>query len=621
MSPICLRPCPKEPPVNEIRRVVRRAGMRLIIADFLHALIWTLTVAVAGAAVCLIVQRLFAFAMPWREIAIYAPIAAAAIALVWALFTKPAAAAIARRLDEGANLKETLSTALSVAGREDPWCRNVVESASRTAVGVDVRRALPFHAPRAWPAPLVAGLTLVALFVLLPSFDLLKKEAKAAETKKQAAKVEEVKIETQEAVKKIEEMVAKLDPKNEKDEKNAGENNADAKTPEDIRRAAIKKMESMKDKLENLKASNEKALTSEALKDMMKQLRQPGPGPLADVAGAMAKGDFKAAEQALEKMAQAMADGKMSDADKKALEKQLDKMKDALDKLAQNQKKAEEALQKAGLDKELAKASKEDLKKALENAKNLTQEQKEQIQKMVEAQKQAQSQCQNMSQSMNSMCQGMKEGGKQPGEKGMSQEGQKAMQQMGEQLSQAEMMQQEANNLDAALSECQSQMENMMKDMGQCQSPGEGQCQGGLNGEGGESDKGGKWGDNESDKLGKGFGNGGRANGGRPADAQAQEKWAQRKFQTALGNGPVIGTMLVQGDQIRGESKAQFQSAADAADASATEALQNNTIPREYHEAIKHYFGRLKAKVAAEGAAAPAAGTPAPAAAPAGDKK
>ena len=95
------------------------------------------------------------------------------------------------------------------------------------------------------------------------------------------------------------------------------------------------------------------------------------------------------------------------------------------------------------------------------------------------------------------------------------------------------------------------------------------------------------------------------------------ENWSKRNFKTALGAGPTIGTMLVQGEQIKGESRAQFQATADAAEAQASEAIQNNTIPREYHDAIKHYFGELKKKVAAQG------GTPAgtPAAAPASDAK
>jgi len=601
-----------EPIMNEINRVVRRASWRLAFAIFASALVWTLTVAVVGAMVCIIVERLFAIAMPWKEIAIYAPLGAVALAAMWAAIKRPAALTAARQVDEGANLKETLSTALSVGGSNDGWCRAVVESASRTAVGVDVRRAIPLRAPSMWPAPLTAGLALVVLYLVFP-VNLLKAQAKVEETQKALAKVEEVRVEVEERVKKVEEIAKKAGLSTDKDPDKAGAE-ADEKTPknpEEIRRAAIKKMESMKDQLENLKNSSEKAQMAESLKEMMKQIRQPGPGPLADVAGAMTKGDFKAAQEALDDLAKQMASGEMKEEDKKQLEKQLDRMKDALQQMATNQKKAEEMLEKAVLDKALAKATPEQIKQALEAAKNLTPEQKQQLENSLKSQQQAQSQCQNMGSAMDQMAQGMKKQGGE-GKEGTSQETQKGMEKLQEQLSASEMMQQEANSLDAAMGECQSQMDQMMKGMGECENPGMGQCEGGL--AGGANPNGSPFGEGDSEgKEGSGYGQAGRANGGRPDDAAAAEKWSKRNFKTALGAGPTIGTMLVQGEQIKGESRAQFQATADAAEAQASEAIQNNTIPREYHDAIKHYFGELKKKVAAQG------GTPT--AAPATDAK
>ena len=51
---------------------------------------------------------------------------------------------------------------------------------------------------------------------------------------------------------------------------------------------------------------------------------------------------------------------------------------------------------------------------------------------------------------------------------------------------------------------------------------------------------------------------------------------------------------MVEGDSIKGESKAEFTSAAITAEQGATEAMENNTIPREFHDAVKSYFGNLK---------------------------
>ena len=72
------------------------------------------------------------------------------------------------------------------------------------------------------------------------------------------------------------------------------------------------------------------------------------------------------------------------------------------------------------------------------------------------------------------------------------------------------------------------------------------------------------------------------------------------------------------GEQIKGESKKQFADAVEKADKAATEAIDNKTIPREYHDAVKNYFGRLQKKAGNAPTSAPA---PAPAQPPAPDAK
>ena len=77
---------------------------------------------------------------------------------------------------------------------------------------------------------------------------------------------------------------------------------------------------------------------------------------------------------------------------------------------------------------------------------------------------------------------------------------------------------------------------------------------------------------------------------------------------------------MVEGDSIKGESKAEFTSVATKAEQGATEAMEQNQIPREFHDAVKNYFGNLKGggKAAKDaGAATPTA--PAKLTAPAKD--
>ena len=51
---------------------------------------------------------------------------------------------------------------------------------------------------------------------------------------------------------------------------------------------------------------------------------------------------------------------------------------------------------------------------------------------------------------------------------------------------------------------------------------------------------------------------------------------------------------MVYGSQIRGEATAQFGEAVNASAVQAAEAIESMQVPREYHDAVRHYFGRLE---------------------------
>src|SRR5439155_27277475 len=113
--------------------------------------------------------------------------------------------------------------------------------------------------------------------------------------------LQEVKSEIQLQDKKLQELQEKA--KVDRNDKDKNEANADQgpKTPEELRRVAIKKLTSVSDKLKEVKES-EKAAQMQAMKDAMRQLKQPGPGPMEEMARAMARGDFAKAEQALSEL-------------------------------------------------------------------------------------------------------------------------------------------------------------------------------------------------------------------------------------------------------------------------------------------------------------------------------
>ncbi|MCW5764664.1 MAG: hypothetical protein KIT68_01645 [Phycisphaeraceae bacterium] len=597
--------------MNDITRVLRMASGRLAVSRFIATLVFLLTAAIVTALALRVAEQALGLAVPWWSIAGWGGASVVAASVVWALVRRDSAQRVARRVDEGADLKEAISTALYVKADASPWSAAVVESAARAARGVDVRRAVPIVPPRQWPAPLVAALSLLVVWMVMPSLDLLGSKAQAAAKQADQKKVEQAKVEAKAAETKVQEMLAKLEPPPEQQEPKAGEATPPkANTPEEIRRAAVKSLTDMKERLERLKGSA-KAMTGEALRDKMKQLKPPGPGPLAEVARSMAQADFDKAAEGLKELSQKLASGEMSTEQREELARQLEKMKEQLAKLADERKDLERRLEEAGLDRKLA-ADPEALKKAMEQNQNLSEEQKQQLAEMASAMQQAGQQCQNMAQAMGQMAKGM-------GKDGMNQEGMQGMEAMQGQLSQAEMMMQDMEGVEAALAEAKFQLQQMTQKMpgdSDCKG-GMGECEGGLAGgspwKGGEPKSGSGNGANQGSRD---FGGGGQADGSTGTEAKDDESWQKRKARSPLGDGPTIGTTFVQGDQIKGESKAQFRQTTEAAAQQATEALESAAIPREYHDVIKHYFGRIKARGAGEapgGAPAGPAGPAAPA--------
>ncbi|HEX8877058.1 MAG TPA: hypothetical protein VF777_09940, partial [Phycisphaerales bacterium] len=81
----------------------------------------------------------------------------------------------------------------------------------------------------------------------------------------------------------------------------------------------------------------------------------------------------------------------------------------------------------------------------------------------------------------------------------------------------------------------------------------------------------------------------------------ADYKMDKKKANTKTGAGPIIGTRLVYGEQVRGESQAEFASAVETAKGEAAEALETMRVPREYQKAVQSYFGTLEKKAADAG--------------------
>lgn len=603
--------------MNEINRVLRRAAWRLGATAFLRGWVLALSGALGLAIVLRIAEQVFAFthasadgrglssASLWWKVLYWGAGATVVFAAVWAVVTRPRGGAVARRVDEGANLREALSTALCIRNEKDPWSRATVESAARQARGVNVGAAVPIRAPRFWPVVFALALSLAVVWMAVPRMDVLGWFAQAETEKKRQVEIVNAVREVKEVQKKIEEMTAKI-PGLEKEASQAGPEGEkpDPKSAEEIRKAAISDLTKLTDRLEQLK-SGAQAQKLEAMQNQLKNLKQT-PGESGELSKALAKGNFSQARQELEKMREQLASGEMSAGAKEKLAEQMAKMAEQVEKLAQNQDQVKKALEQAGISPEAIKDLKS-AKEAIDKAQNLSAEQKQAMKDMLDAAMQSSEGMQQMAAAMQKMSEGMKsgEGGEQS---------RQAAEQLAQQLSEMQQIQEEMELAEATMNECQQAMNELGKECGG-EGEGMGECQGGLGSQAGSGMEATRpWQSGVSNEFGMGRGGPGLGQGGRPGEARADFDLEKKKFIGAKGDGPIVSSRLVEGESLKGESKAAFLRAVAAGEQGATEAIENNTIPREYHEAIKAYFGRLKQKAAAaekdekpmEPAAAPA---------------
>ena len=590
--------------MNDINRVLSAAAWRLGVTSFLRGAVFAAAVALGALIVLRLAQQLFVFAVDWRLAGAGAAGACVAAGVVFAVIVRPGRIAVARRVDEGADLRESLSTALCVAGRgEDPWAKAAIESATRQARGVRVSQAVPIAPPKFWPVPVAMGMALTVLY-FMPAVDVLgwrkKDVVKAADT----VQIVQAKADADQARQKVEEMVKELGLEKDPSEPPAAEK-PEARDPDAIRKSAIKDLTKLNERLEQLR-TGEKSMTLKAVQDRLKQLRPAGK-ETSELSKALASGDFSQAGKELEKLKEQVASGSMSESQKAATAKELENIAKQLAELASNKQELEQALQQAGMDPKLAsdpKALQQQLKEQTKTADQSPQEQQQnqQMQQMAQAMSQMQSAMDGLSQSaqqMASACQnpggqqgenqqqGQQQGQQQAGQQQGAQAAQQAAQQGQQQLSELEQISQDMQTASAAQQEAQQQMQQLASECNGGEGSGEGQSNGGQ----GQS-----WTDSFGQGQGQGRGQGGQGFAGTRERGSADFEMQKRKSIGAMGGGPIIGSRLVEGESIKGESVAEFSAAVATAEQGATEAMENNTIPREFHEAVKNYFGTLKQK-------------------------
>jgi hypothetical protein len=545
--------------MNEIRNVLKTAASRLNVSAFLDRLHWVAIVAAGIALALMIADRVPAQAfVPWLWVGPALAGLAAVIAIVWWRQRRATEQHVAVVVDERLDLREKLSTALCVLGRDDAFAQAAIEDAVNAARDPRtqelVRRRFKVEPPRLWwISPLL--ILCAMLTSIVPQMDLFRKDAPAQSDILQA------KMQAEEAVDAIVNTI-KQSPELEKElsamigemSREGTDPNAPFKKPEDIKRDALKKATDIQKKLEEI-TNGEKGKTAEAMEQALNQLQKPQEdGDAKELADALAKGDFAKAQEAIKDLMAKAEKGQLSPEEKKAAAEALENIAKQLEEMAKQQEKLQDALKQAGLDPNLAN-NPQAMQQAIQNAQNLNEQQKQELKQMAQAQAAAAQMCQGMAGACQNMAAGLN------GQQGKAGQGQA---QAGQMLGEMEALQQLLQQAKMAQGQCQ----------GACQGLGQGLAMG--------------------NKQGMGMGQRGQGRGGKAPIAPTPTGTKETKADVNTVEGDIIAKTLFEGQQVRGESKAKLVAVVEEARQGFDEGQQDEATHRKYQEAQQHYFGELE---------------------------
>jgi hypothetical protein len=386
------------PTLTPLHRQVARVSRRLFLQNLVDALPWCWAGALVLAASWLLVEPLVpGERADWVRWAVAGGIGLAAtmLAVLVAVLRAPNRLAAALTLDERFGLKERVTTSLTLDQHTAslPAGQALLADAAERVAELDVGERFPLQ--MRWNAVLVplAGLALAAVAFFYEPARSQATTPPADEGKQPIANKEEVD-------KKVEEV------KKKQRDKKQGEkvNNEKADLIDDELQKILNKprdtKDDVRDRLKELTGLEEKARKdqddlkdrAQAIKDQLQQLNKNAgadakDGPAKDLQKALEKGDFKKAQEELEKLRKRMEDKEhpLSDKEREQLKQQMQDMKEKMKRAAdpEEAKKQLEQLKRDGkIDQEKFDKAMEQIK---QNAAKMSQDDKQKLNDVADA--------------------------------------------------------------------------------------------------------------------------------------------------------------------------------------------------------------------------------------------
>lgn len=557
--------------MTHLERQIHAAQRRLLLNRWLRTICICWAISFAVVAVILFIQRSFDLGWPVGGIALSVLGAGTVASIIWALVGREGPEAAAARLDQAAGLRERLSSGQYCEKDDDPFARAVVADAERISASITARRHLPLAVPRPLPWTFSSALAAALMFLIVPGWLKPIEETKAQQT---AVRVEQARDDVEKKLEPLKQMVESnpvLEQYREEIEgldKLAG---GKLRRPDDIRHEAVKKLDNLADKMRQRRENPE----FDSVREMRKMLRrvEPTEAPTDKLAQALAKGDFEAAAEEVEKLQEQLATLK-HDKDKETVQKlseQLERIAQQIEQAAKDDR-LEEELERMGLTPEetqrilesLAKKDMEQLKKELAE-KGLNEQEIDKLAKQMQQKQGAGEAAKQLAQKLGQAAAAAAQG--QTGD------AQSALSQSGAQLSELEQLEQEMNQLDSAM----AALDGAKGDMGQGQGENDGSGEG------------------DGDKPGKGgMGPKGQGTGSLASEEKTDVDFKTEKGKVTVGKGGTTGQFLVDAAQVPGEVGSSVAEIVTAAERDASDRIKRDRIPRQYQNAVKAYFSNVQ---------------------------
>ncbi|MBL8878820.1 MAG: hypothetical protein JNG88_06825 [Phycisphaerales bacterium] len=580
--------------MSAIDRQVGAAQARLNINVLMAWLSAGVAIAALTWAVVWTAQRLFALGVPlWPSVAGAAGLAVV-VTVVGLLLQRVGQMQAALALDHAAGLKQRVSTAIEVRQSDDPFVGAAVRDAETTAARIHVASHIPYKTPQllSWSVALVVMAVLLGYF--LPQMDLLastKPKIDPDEANRQLQERTEIKTRVDEKLNQIREFAKEKPELGElaKDLQPLAMPEKPSQAPDDVRREALKQIDKVTDKLEQ-KLEDTRLAALDDMKKMLSKLDQQT-GDKQDstkLEKALLEGDMAAAKQAMDEIKH-----DIQEAAKKADPEARKQLEQAARQLEQTAKKISEAADQKALQKELQnkagmtpeqakklldemkKMDPKEMKKALEEQlqkTNMTPQQMQEMAKKISENKEAQQEMKKMAEKLSQAAAACKNAAQQEGAKSeeAAQQAGQNMDNAAEQMSEMEMAQEMMNEMEAQLQELKDLRAGVCEGNGQ--KPGEGEPKDQIGGQG--------------PQAGLGY-------GAHTGKEKAAHNMTPSKVKGVNNKGEIIGQVLVDGPQLRGEARAAVRDAVQSAVRDATDAVAKQQVPQQYSRAVREYFEQL----------------------------